>query len=172
MASWDRQPGEGETAYEAFKVFLSLGGARSGNKVAVQLRKSHQLINRWATKYNWKARALDYDSNREKKLFATEIAEEKKRIRKVVTKKHELGVYFESLVRKSLARLSKKMDDDQDFLIFPKDMVLMTDLCFRLQEAEYPEVVNEQTGRRGIQALAESIKALADKTIEQNRTGR
>jgi hypothetical protein len=166
MPSWDRQPGESEIAYEAFKAFLALEGKRSGNRDAKQLKKTQQLINRWASHYKWHNRARDYDNERGKMLLATEIAEEKKRRRKVAEREHETGVYFESTVRKALARLNERMDNDPDFLIQPKDITVMTSLGYELQKTEFQEHADEQSGKKGMLALAESIRALADKTIE------
>jgi hypothetical protein len=68
--------------------------------------------------------------------------------------------------------LNEKLDDDPDFLITPRDLTALLSLGFELQEAEYPEYANEQSGRKGILALAESIKALADRTIARHESSK
>jgi hypothetical protein len=164
MSTWDRLPKESETAYEAFKVFLNLDDKRSIRAAAKKLTKSHGTLHRWYLKFHWKDRARDFDNNKERAILAAAIALEKKRLREVISKKHEFGYNLESLAGKSIARLNVKLDNDPDFLVSPKDLTTLLALGFELQEAKYPESENE---RNGIQALAESIKALADRTITQ-----
>jgi hypothetical protein len=168
MPSWDRRQGESEIAYEAFKTFLALEGRRSFREVGRKLAKSSTLINRWARQYHWLARTHDYDSNKEKLLLKTEIAEEKKRRRQVITQKHKIGLHLESLAIKALAKLAGRLDEDEDMILFPNAIIQLLELGYALQEADYPEHVREQSGQKGISALAESIRALACKTIEDN----
>jgi hypothetical protein len=170
MPSWDRQHGESEIAYEAFKTFLALEGKRSIRNASKVLSKTHGTLNRWAKQNHWYDRARDYDNNREKIILSTELAEEKKRLRKVISKRHEFGAYIESFAIKTLSRLNERLDDDPDFLVYPKDMLAILLAGLELQEAEYPEYANEQTARKGIQALAESIGVLADKTIARHES--
>lgn len=69
---WYRLPSESSSAYEAFRIYLE-SSDRSLQNVAEMLQKSRQTINRWANRYDWKARAVAYDSsitefNRQSKL--------------------------------------------------------------------------------------------------------
>jgi hypothetical protein len=168
MSSWDRQPGESEIAYAAFKAYLALDGKRSGHEVARRLSKRPSLINRWAKFKRWNDRARDYDSNREKELLATEITEEKKRLREVTSHEHKIGSYFEGIIRKALSRLNERFESDPEFLMSPKDIAAMAALGFELQKTEFQDHADEKSGRRGISALAESINALAQKTLEEH----
>lgn len=59
---WERQPGETEKAYSAFKIFLEMED-RSILKVAKWLSVTVQNIRKWANKYNWLERAAAYDSS-------------------------------------------------------------------------------------------------------------
>jgi transposase len=167
MPSWDRQPKESEVAYEAFKTYLSLEGKRSYRLVAKKLSKSSTIIKRWASRWCWQGRTLDYDNNREKKLLATELAEEKKRCRKVIAQKHKIGSHLENYALKMLGKLIEQLEDGA-IILNPGMLCTVLEMCFKLQEAEYPDLVDEQSGRKGIFALAESIKALAEKTVEQH----
>lgn len=61
MNGWERLPDETEPAFEAFKVYLEMH-ERSLQKVSAELSKSRQLINRWASRYDWKSRAREWDN--------------------------------------------------------------------------------------------------------------
>jgi hypothetical protein len=58
---WVRQEGETTQAYEAFRVYLLLGGSRTLPKVENELGKSRQLISHWSAKWNWVERCRAYD---------------------------------------------------------------------------------------------------------------
>ena len=62
MKVWERQEGETEKAYSAFKIYLEMP-ERSVQTVSKKLQKCSQLIGRWANKYDWKSRAAAYDSS-------------------------------------------------------------------------------------------------------------
>lgn len=62
MKAWERQEGETEKAYSAFKIYLEMP-ERSRGKVAKSLKKDQSLIGRWANKYDWERRAAAYDSS-------------------------------------------------------------------------------------------------------------
>jgi hypothetical protein len=61
--TWDRQPGETSKAFEAFRIYLELRAERTYTKVAERLQKTHPLIARWAIKYHWHKRTLDFDNH-------------------------------------------------------------------------------------------------------------
>ena len=60
MKIWERQEGETEKAYSAFKMYLEMP-ERNLTKLAKHLSKSRQNISNWACKYDWKSRAAAYD---------------------------------------------------------------------------------------------------------------
>ena len=62
MKIWERQEGETEKAYSAFKIYLQMP-ERSVQKVSDFTGKYPTLIRRWANKYDWKNRAAAYDSS-------------------------------------------------------------------------------------------------------------
>jgi hypothetical protein len=67
--SWDRQPGETPKSWEAFQVFLAAGATRTVSGVAKQLGKSHQMLDRWSQRFNWRARAGAYDNHLANKML-------------------------------------------------------------------------------------------------------
>ena len=62
MKSWNRLENESDAAFEAFKIYLELD-ERSIEKVSKALSKSASLIYRWASQYNWRERARDFDNS-------------------------------------------------------------------------------------------------------------
>jgi len=77
---WERQEGESEPAWQAFKIYRDLGDLRSIHKVARSLSKSPALIKRWSAGNEWRRRSLEYDREQdrikqaEKKRFLEEQA--------------------------------------------------------------------------------------------------
>ena len=59
---WQRRANESDAAFSAFKTYLETDG-RSLQKVSTKLSKSRQLINRWASKFDWKNRAVAWDNS-------------------------------------------------------------------------------------------------------------
>jgi hypothetical protein len=64
---WDRQPGEGDEAWEAFVTYrdsgLEDGARRSTRRTARELDKSHTLIGQWSGNYEWQLRTQAFDRN-------------------------------------------------------------------------------------------------------------
>ena len=62
MKVWERQEGETEKAYSAFKIYLEMP-ERNLTKLAKHLSKTRQNISNWANKYDWESRAAQaYDT--------------------------------------------------------------------------------------------------------------
>ena len=60
--AWERLENETDAAFTAFKTYLEMDD-RSLQKVSTKLSKSRQLINRWASKFDWKNRAVAWDNS-------------------------------------------------------------------------------------------------------------
>lgn len=58
---WERQPMEGTKPWEAFQMYRNMGKNRSTLAVARALGKSATLIHRWSGKWQWNARAYEYE---------------------------------------------------------------------------------------------------------------
>jgi hypothetical protein len=76
--TWDRQPGESQRAYEAFKIFRGTDvqtGIRVMTEVARLLGCSLPNIHRWSRTHNWIDRAAAFDTWREhREVEARELA--------------------------------------------------------------------------------------------------
>ena len=56
VLAFEQQPTEGDRAFAAFSLYLSLGPERSLAKVSRELGKSLTLVGRWSSKYDWPVR--------------------------------------------------------------------------------------------------------------------
>jgi hypothetical protein len=53
---WQRQEGESDKAFEAFRIYLEMGPKRSIARVAQECTKSGSLIKRWSKRWSWQGR--------------------------------------------------------------------------------------------------------------------
>ncbi|HEY8599148.1 MAG TPA: hypothetical protein VIL85_12000 [Thermomicrobiales bacterium] len=60
---YDRQPGEPERAYAAFKIFLEREPRDTITGLSRRLSKSRQLLDRWCQQWRWRERAVYYDAD-------------------------------------------------------------------------------------------------------------
>lgn len=114
--AWERQPGESERAYSAFKVWLEMEPASrefvqayrhfSSNPSAKQ---ASGLFNSWVGQWNWQARALEYDrwvfrQQKEAELAATiaERAKWAKRRAEVADEEWDLSLSLRKKAREML----------------------------------------------------------------------
>jgi hypothetical protein len=63
---WERQPGESDKAYVAFRTYRDQEPPRRLADVCVSLSRSMTLIARWSAKHKWLDRAAHYDTNVER----------------------------------------------------------------------------------------------------------
>ncbi len=61
LKSWERMPGESETAYAAFLSYLEMKPRRSFVGAARLVGKHESLIRRWAERHRWRERAWAWD---------------------------------------------------------------------------------------------------------------
>ena len=71
----ERLPGESTPAYEAYKLYVSLGPGRTQREVCLRLAKSRALISRWSYRHHWLKRARAWDDRMDK--VAVKAEEEK-----------------------------------------------------------------------------------------------
>lgn len=70
---WERRDDESAKAYEAYQLYRESGAKRSTAKVAVSLRKSKGLIQRWSRRHQWGIRTRAYDERIAKAQAAEEL---------------------------------------------------------------------------------------------------
>jgi hypothetical protein len=78
---FEQQPKEGDKAFAAFSMYLSLGPERSQVAVARKMGKSRGLIERWSKRYDWGPRVRAHGAHLE--VVEREAAEALARMRGV-----------------------------------------------------------------------------------------
>lgn len=58
---WHKIPGETRHSRRAFRCYLEMGPMRSIRRVSAQIGKHRTTIDRWSSRFNWVARADEYD---------------------------------------------------------------------------------------------------------------
>lgn len=65
VPAWERFQGESDPAWQAFVLYRDMGADRSLAKVAQQLGKSKQLMDRWSRKHWWRYRVEEWERHQE-----------------------------------------------------------------------------------------------------------
>lgn len=77
LRPWERQDGETEKAFSAFKAYLEMED-RNVTSLAKRLSKSRQLLVNWKQKYNWQERCIAWDKSLQEIEYKTTVKERKK----------------------------------------------------------------------------------------------
>ena len=77
LRPWERQDGETEKAFSAFKAYLEMED-RNVTSLAKRLSKSRQLLVKWKQKYNWQERCIAWDKSLQEIEYKTTVKERKK----------------------------------------------------------------------------------------------
>lgn len=103
--AWERQPDETSVAWEAFLLYRNLGAKRSNARVAQQLGKSKQLIDRWSSRHKWVRRVEAYEQDQERE-YQAELAEAR---REMARRQAKNAAFFQDA---ALIALKKKFGDN------------------------------------------------------------
>lgn len=77
LRPWERQDGETEKAFSAFKAYLEMED-RNVTSLAKRLSKTRQLLVGWKQKYNWQERCIAWDKSLQEIEYKTAVKERKK----------------------------------------------------------------------------------------------
>ena len=61
--SWDRQPGEGDEAWEAFVIYRNMGADRSIGRVRAKIGKTNRIFEKWCSSHKWVYRSAEWDKH-------------------------------------------------------------------------------------------------------------
>jgi hypothetical protein len=131
---WDKQPRETSKAFDAFRIYRDLGANRSLPKVAQTLSKSLPQIKEWSARWNWVARASDWDAEQDR------IDREKQReARNRVIERHQaLGATITlqafQRIRGDAAAGVEPLDPNR---LLPRDVVRLAEVGVRIERAAY-----------------------------------
>lgn len=119
--AWERQKGESEKAFEAFKLYRDMGEERTISAVVKMLGKSRNLIDRWGKRWNWKERVRAYDNELEKQAKEKAVKDYKN-----MTERHiKIAIQLQDKALKALKNLKTEEMAAKDIREFIK---MATDL--------------------------------------------
>ena len=106
---WERQIGESEQAWEAFRTFRDMGLKRTVEGVCAKLSKSRPLISRWKAKWFWEERCRAYDNELQKEAFKDAVKERRKMNERHINLSMRLQkAAFEALEKKDFSNMADK----------------------------------------------------------------
>ena len=139
---WERQPGEGVKAFEAFNTYMLMGTERSLAKVANELNKSTTLMAKWSSLWKWVERAAAWDIEQENLARKDQIEAIKK-----MRKRHA------TLATQMLAKVTKKMSKMSADELTPQDIKAWVETASKLERmsrGDTSEVIEERDGGAAI----------------------
>lgn len=142
---WERQPGEGIKAFEAFNTYMLMGTSRSLSKVAHELGKSSQLMSKWSSLWNWVDRATAWDIEQENLARKDQIEAIKK-----MRKRHA------TLATQMLAKVTRKLSQMSEDELTPQDMKAWVETASkleRLSRGDTSEVIEERDGGQAVETV-------------------
>lgn len=150
--SWERQPKESVQAYEAFYKYLQMGEKRTLRKVEQELNKSHALIGRWSSAWNWQKRSADYDADiRRQEYEATQ---------KEIKKMQERHIQTAMLLQKKALQALDKIDIEQ---FSPQEILRFISEGAKLEKDTRQEQTPVSERETGTQSLANTIISAYEK---------
>ncbi len=112
--SWEQQQFDTVKSFQAFAIYRDLKEERSTAKVAKELSKSWELIQRWSRLHNWVQRAADYDAYLDSQFRA--IAEERhiQDLKDFREKMRDLAISTQEAASKLSKRALERLEDKSD----------------------------------------------------------
>ena len=134
---WDRQQGESDKAYAAFKIYCEQGEERGVRKVAQECNKSASLIGRWSTKWKWVERATEYDSF----VFQQDLKQNRKKYETYRANKKKT---LEAIRLKIISEIAHKDMKNTD----AKSLIKMLFDVYGMEDGIYAEMIRENDSNK------------------------
>lgn len=150
--SWERLPNESVQAYEAFYKYLLMGEKRTLRKVEQELNKSHALIGRWSSTWNWQKRSADYDADLRRQEYEATAKE--------IKKMQERQVQTAMLLQKKAVQALDKLDIND---LSPQEILRFISEGARLEKETRQEQLPVSDRQTESQSLANTIIAAYEK---------
>jgi len=119
---WDRMPGEGPKAYEAFVTYRDMGVSRTARKSAEQLGKSAGTIWRWSGRWHWIERAQAWD-----RYLDVQYA------RELVTQRREMAKQHARISQAMEGRIVNRLAELRPEELTPGDLARWLDIAVKVR---------------------------------------
>jgi hypothetical protein len=107
---WDRLPNESAAAYRAFSMYRDMGARRSLTFVSRNLNPERPIsvsaVSQWASKYQWRRRAWEFDYHEQREV-QRELARERKAARE---RQIRIAMSLQALGTRGLIELQERIE--------------------------------------------------------------
>lgn len=111
---WDRQPGEGDSAYYCFTVYRDHGPLnRSASRVVSECARPLSLVTRWRSRWYWVERARAWDAMKDDEKRREQVQEAIDMGRRQATEARALSQAMMIPIREVLRRMSDVLEVEQ-----------------------------------------------------------
>lgn len=109
---WERQPGESDKAWEAFRTYRDMAQDRSLRVVADTIGKSKSLVDRWSSRHQWNRRAYEWELELDRQARMETVREAA-----AMVKRHaqQSQLFMTALTQPAMALIRKIQGDPQFF---------------------------------------------------------
>lgn len=149
LRPWERQDGETEKAFSAFKAYLEMED-RNVTSLAKRLSKSRQLLVNWKQKYNWQERCIAWDKLLQEIEYKTAVKERKK-----MAKRH-IAIAM-SMQAKAVEAL-KKIDVSK---LNASEIIRLFDTAVKIERLSRGEATENQ-----VQEITQNINTITENPFE------
>lgn len=135
---WERQPGEGDRAWDAFTTYRDLGpGKRSLQLLVDKCHKGHSNFARWSNLWDWVARCTAFDAWMDRQARLIEIEE----IRAMKRRHIEFAMSFQGAAALALNKIIEaekrpRRDANGQVVLGPDGKPLSGELTLRPNEVK------------------------------------
>jgi len=139
--AWDRQVGESRLAYQLFCIYRDLGRTRSYDRVVEISSRSPNTVSKYASSFQWKARAAAYDDYMNHKM-RVKLEEEVIQAR---IRQQALGADMQEL---AMAGINKIMESENPEELRPLDIARLAEVGVRIENlaiGQPSEIVREES---------------------------
>ena len=157
---WEQQENETSTAFAAFVVYRDLGlGIRSTAKVAHELSKSKQLIDRWSGKWKWVSRCRVYDQEMDRMIRERHMSE-------LYAARDRHALLAREVQEKVLERLENMSAQEIPVPMLAQMLKIATDVELRALGDSLGRIQTEITGPSGGPIQAEVVIGIVNDLIK------
>lgn len=119
---WEREEGESDPAWQAFRIYRDLGLVRSTAKVRDEVKKNLRLIHRWSSAHHWRERVEAWDCEQDRVIRAENLL-----AIRTMQRRHATAGRF--MMSRGLQRLQRIPTD----VLYPSLCLKLIDLGCRLE---------------------------------------
>jgi hypothetical protein len=160
---WERQPGETEKAFHAFRLYRDLAEKRTLAKVAQTLGCSSTNVERWARRWAWTQRTYEYDLVQEEE-WQRQASRDRVAMRR---RQIQLGQVLQSIAAYAVRGWQQRIEQQLPLDLRPDEVLSMMKLGSELESRGH----GEEKERGKFTRIVVNFSTLTDEKFEQSLKG-